>query len=686
MSKATEVHVEESGYDDVTDWAVSAVRGANNWLITLRNATDEGIDEWSDEFTGGKNGIMSYAEALTAQALTKQHAPVEQPDWQTLRKRYYRTDLKKILEWINHEDGPQFRPTPYIAGEDDDTGIDTQDFTVSATFATSAILETLESEIELGPDIDEDEVQNALERNLDWLLKNKIDDDSDLNADDAAGWAWVGEDSDHYGELDQPANYFTYSAVIVLCDFLQYRDNDIVENVISDRKTELKETIKEANQFLLNEYWNEEDHWTVPTGQLDTPDEIEELLSTCYAFIGLSYIAFTLDEVDMSEEQKERMARAMNWALGYYEQDPNLWARTVEYDCGQETDQTFTDGSVPYVLLDSMVELIRYRKDITEAMPDWNRSDVREVIDDKLTPVILDKCWAGDKKYEEKGFRHIGNGELLLQYEDGAPDHNMTAIYSTGVAIETFLLNFLNEGDKIPESTQKRQDTETSTGDTTAEADTREVQRIEERTVNNIIIDGEDDSYPDEIDEQLESIQSEIEQLSSEVTTAASGEDADELEERSLEFMQDLEDYATILIEEYTIKRDWKSGICNELSKAKQSLSSSEGGEWAPMLKEINKETFITYLTQVYFCPDRETYEEHVKLSEFDTNLLLPPQYAVVGEINNKSDNFFADREQRQDYVEETLQELIQEPWGGDDMADVMHEFEQRYKDEVMES
>lgn len=683
MSKATEVSVEASEYNDITDWAVAAVRGSNNWLVTLRNATDEGINEWSDEFSGGKNGIMSYAEALTALGLAQQHAPVEQSDWQTLRQRYYEKDLQKILDWINDEDGPQFRPDPYLTGDkSSNSGIHTQNFTVSATFATSAILETIESGIEFGPDIETSDIEDALRTNLSWLLDNRIDD---VETENAAGWAWVGEKSEHYGDLDRPANYFTYSAVIVLCDFLQYRKHDVVDTVVSDREDDLKEAIDEAHQFLLNEYWDD-DHWTVPTGQLDTADEIEELLSTCYGFIGLSYIAFTRDAIEMTSEQKEQMGEAMNWALNYYEEDPNLWARTVEYECGQETDQTFTDGSAPYVLLDSMVELLNFRGGIIEEMSGWSEDDIEEAAHQKLAPVILDKCWAGDQAYEEKGFRHIGNGELLLQRADGSPDHNMTAIYSTGVAMETFLLNVLEEGSSIPRETEKSQSTETSSKDLSAEGDISDVQRVEKRTVNNIILDGESSSYPDEIDEQLANIQSEVEQLSDEVSKTASEETESGLDKRGLDFMQQLDDLALVLAEEYTIKRNWKDGICQELGKAKQSLGSSQGSEWPHLLKRINKENFITYLTQVYFCSDQETYEDNVKLSEYDTNLLLPPQHGIVTEINDKDSDFFTDSDERRGYVEQAVADMIAEPWGGQEVPDAMHEFEQRYKNRVMKN
>jgi hypothetical protein len=682
MSQATQVDIDDIDYDDVTDWATAAVRGANNWLVTIRNATDEGIEEWSDEFTGGRTGIMTYAEGLTALALTKQFAPVDRPDWQTLRDRYYREDFRYVLDEINHEDGPRFRPDPYLSGEDG--GIETNNFTPSATFAGSVILESLKAGVDFGENIEYSEIETALETVLEWLLANKIDDEEKLETEDAAGWGWVGSESSHYDEMVRPSNYYTYSAVIVLSDLLQYRKSiDLVDRVVARHETELKEVLEEANEFLLNEYW-EETSWTVPTGVTQTADDIEKLLSTCYAFIGLSYIAFSRDDIDMDADQKERMGKGMNWAISFYENDPYVWGKVVEYDCGAETELTFTDGSAPYVLLDSMVELLNFREGIIDHLDDFDRDEIETKAQRELAPTILDKCWAGDVEFEEKGFRHIANGDLLIQRQDGAPGVNMTAIYSTGVAMETFLLNFLEEGDLIQDIGAQEQLTDADDSGTDAESvDEGGTRHVENRTVNNIILDGESDDYPDEIGEQLENIQNEVSQLSAELG-GDDGEASAVVIERTRAFMTQLSECAFVLGQEYSEEIDWKEDVCNDLGNAREKIGQSLQKNWPTKFKRKNTQRFVEYLGKLYFCPDRATYEDEVKLKD-DYTLLLPPQRAIFDEVEEWDDDDFAETDARKTFVEEAVGDLTAEPWGGEDISDVIHAFEKRFKKEVIE-
>jgi len=679
MSQTTQVDLSDADYDDVTEWATAAVRGANNWLVTIRNATDEGIEEWSDEFTNGRTGIMTYSEGLTALALAEQFAPVDRPDWQTLRSRYYQEDLRYILDEINADDGPRFKPDPYLTTEDG--GIETDNFTPSATFAGSVLLESLKAEIDFGDNIEYSEVETALETVLEWLLSNKIDDDEKLDTSGGAGWAWVGSQSSHYGEMVRPSNYYTYSAVIVLSDLLQYRKTlDLVDRVVSRHEGELRATLEEANAFLLNEYWDG-DSWTVPTGVTQTADDIEKLLSTCYAFIGLSYIEFNRDDIDMDSEQRERMGQAMNWAVNFYEDDPYVWGKVVEYDCGAETDLTFTDGSAPYVLLDSMVELINFREEIIDYVDDFERREIEQKAREELAPTILDKCWAGDGEFEEKGFRHIANGDLLIQRRDGAPGVNMTAIYSTGVAMETLLLNFLEEGDLI----QNIGAQERATGDAERTDDGRSdaggARPVENRTVNNIILDGEGGGYPDEIDEQLANIQNEVSKLSAELASDAASEAS---AERTRAFMEQLSEYTFVLGQAYSENVDWKQDVCNDLGNAKEKIGQSLQKNWPTKFKRKNTERFVEYLAKLYFCPDEETYVDEVKLKD-DYTLLLPPQRAVFDEVESWDAEQFADEEARRSFVEGVVTDLTAEPWGGEDVSDVVHSFEKRFKKEVME-
>jgi hypothetical protein len=672
-----------SGYENVDEWATAAVRGANNWLVTLRNATDEGIDPWSDEFTSGRNGIMTYAEALTALALTEQFAPVDRPDWNTLRRRYYQEDLKYILDRINAEEGPKLKPEPYLRSDDDDesvsSGLDTNHFTVAATFSTSAILESLQAEVDFGDEIDEDEIKDALDTNLEWLLSNAIEGES-LQTPDAVGWAWLGSESDRFDEMNpRPANYFTYSVTIVLCDLLTYRNIDVVDEVVTEHEADLVSALKGANEFLLEEYW-EGDYWSIPTGIAGEVRNKEKLLSTCYAFIGLSYIAASLDDVDVASEQGERMATAMNWALNYYEEQPNLWALTVDYDCGPE--ETFTDGSAPYVMLDSLLELINYRPELIDDVDDFDRSAIEGKIREKLAPVVLDKCWAGDRRFEQKGFRHIGEGDRLLRDPDGAPEYNMTAIYSTGVAIETFLLNFLEEGENFDFGTETDTESASVAGSTEAiEEPDSAPHQVERKTVNNIILNenGEEGDVPEAVGEQLRDIQSEVRALSAELGDGSDDGAVRELETRSLAFLSDLNDCESTLDEEYD--EHWVD-VTDDLGSAKQPIASSLQENWEEKFKRINTGQFTEYLREVYFCPDRETYDERVAFGE-RTTLLLPPQRAIVDEISGWNDERFTDTDGRRGYVEERVGELTEEPWGGEDISDAVYQFKKRFEEET---
>lgn len=670
-----------SGYEDVDEWATAAVRGANNWLVTIRNATDEGIDPWSDEFTKGENGIMTYAEALTALALTEQFAPVERSDWSTLRRRYYQNDLEVVLEHITAEDGPNFRPNPYLTGGDGQgERLETDNFTVAATFSTSAILESLQAGIDLGDDIERADLEAALETNVEWLLSNAVEGER-VTADDAIGWAWLGSESSQFEEMDpSPVNYFTYSATIVLCDLLNYRGIDLVDDVVTKYETELRETLEGASRFLQNEYW-EGEYWSVPTGVMGEVSNKEKLLSTCYAFVGLSYAAASLEGIEITDERSDRMATAMNWALTYYDDQPNLWALTVDYDCGP--DHQFTDGSAPYVLLDSLVELINRRPELVEHVADFDADTIREKVRGKLAPVILDKCWAGDPRFEQKGFRHIGNADRLIKSRDGAPEYNMTAIYSTGVAIETFLLNFLEEGKQFSFGDEfEEEESGGATGSTeVAETPDGTPQQVERKTVNNIILNegGEEGGVPEAVDEQLRDIQSEIQELSAELGDGSDEAAVQELETRSLTFLSELNDCESTLDEEYD--EHWVD-VTDDLGSAKQPIASSLQENWEEKFKRINTGQFTEYLREVYFCPARETYDERVAFGD-RTTLLLPPQRAIVDEIGDWDDEAFRDTDARRGYVEGRVAELAEEPWGGEDISDAVYQFKKRFEEET---
>lgn len=689
-------------WDTVELWASEAVRGANDWLVTIRNAEDEGIDPWSDQYandqteaktndTDQDSGILSYSEGLTALTLTDTYA--KKYGWLQLQPNIYAKDIKQIIgitekskaeiRGILTEDGePGYTPAPYM---DQDL---TNHFTDAVSFSTSVLMGALDTQVNITQEgLEENDITDALEQNLDWLLKNGIE------TEDRIGWSWIGSDAPNYvsddDSLHQPHNYFTYSAVIALVDFYiggtGDEANDKIKQMAEDRKGDLISTLEGATEFLLNENWTSQaardDAWTLP----GEPTEAN-LMMTCYTIIALSYIDYNVKEIDV---KTEKVNKSMNYVWGEIQrkekaESASLWDLKQEYTCNMsdQSGSAYTDGSGPYLLLDAVYEFLNYELgDVSEVaskdeMEDWAN---------KFAQRILLKCWAGDEGFPQKGFRHLGAAAKA----EKSPSENPTAIYTTGVAIETFLTNVLQGEIKPPSVNKEGGDGETESESIGVTDDSPTSKPVQDKTIN-IIYDGEDGDNGDdgtdsnEITHQLESIQSDVKQLTKEIPKIASEETAGALDERSLEFMQQINDLAMILSEEYTINQGWKSDICQELSKAKQSLSSSKGGDWAPMLKRINKDNFITYLGQVYFCSNKEKYEEDVKLSESDTNLLLPPQHNIAVEINNKDSDFFADSNKRRNYLEQAVGDMIANPWGEEDMPDAMHEFEQRYKNEVM--
>jgi hypothetical protein len=64
---------------------------------------------------------------------------------------------------------------------------------------------------------------------------------------------------------------------------------------------------------------------------------------------------------------------------------------------------------------------------------------------------------------------------------------------------------------------------------------------------------------------------------------------------------------------------------------------------------------------------------------------LLPPQYQAYKQVEGWEDEKFADEDARKSYVEETVDELTEEPWGGQSVRDTAREFSDWYEKEVIE-
>lgn len=423
----------EEGFGSLDEWASEAVRGANNWLVTLRNAEDEGFDPWSDQFAAGgvegveqtdsDTGLMSYSEGLTTLAMTNQFAE-RRNDWKQLQPDLYRKDIQRLLDDLLDEN---YTPEPYLSGDL------TDDFTDAVSFSTSALIGALQSGITLTTedvDVGKADIKEALERNLQWFLDNEVEME-----DGAIAWAWAGSTD---RENPVPENYFTFSATYPLCDLLRESENPDIQSVVEGYEDRIRGHLEETRAFLRDYYW-EGDHWTGPELQS------EEMMASCYAILALSYIADTLDE-PLDETERQRVSKAINWLLGRIERDmEQIWSVKEAYICDTSN---YTDGSGPYLFLDTISEFLNYDIGSIDEM-DYSAAEV-ESIRDELAEQVLDKLWAGDFHYREKGFRHLQAPRALLQGTD--PKANPTVIYTTQVGVETFLLNFLEEGTKLKAS------------------------------------------------------------------------------------------------------------------------------------------------------------------------------------------------------------------------------------------
>ncbi|MFC7043776.1 hypothetical protein [Halonotius sp. GCM10025705] len=189
------------------------------------------------------------------------------------------------------------------------------------------------------------------------------------------------------------------------------------------------------------------------------------------------------------------------------------------------------------------------------------------------------------------------------------------------------------------------------------------------------------DNYPDKIDNQLESIEKKVDHLSEgiEDSSELDQNDLEEIRRRNRKFGDELGYLMQSLRETY---EDW-TAITDVLSTAQNSMVGSAGGDWDDDLKRINIEDFVRYIAKVYYCTDQETYEE-IKMDEDDVKWLFVPQRKMVDEIEDWDNEKFADDDERKSMIEERVDELIEDPWGGKSMKQSVIEFEERYEEEVV--
>lgn len=395
MPKDENLKLKHSAYESVKD--------ASNWMIDLRKAAPkEGFGPWGDGFTDYKQGVMNTAEGLTTMFLVNEYNEREKLGLPVLDKATLIKDLKWLISSIEKEG---YTGTPYLKKES------TENFTDAVSFVLSSFLGTYKI-VEGDP---KEEVKKHIENATKWFLFNKIEKEG------TCGWSWMGSEEMKKREVEYPPQtYFTYSALIPLCDVLSE-----AEVVISEFKDDIIEIIQRAKNFLIK-YNRLKNGWIAftPTDKF-TPldyDEIEpkpHFISTCYAVLALTTIKNRVKNIEFSADDEKVIHDAMNWIHDLVgKKVDKLFAYTTSYICTSAKELYF-DGTTPYTLLNTLTEYFI-------AYPD-KREDYKKFCDDLVKEAIT-KCWGGTGY----GFKHFVS-------KDPDDKGNIIAIYATAAAIETFL-------------------------------------------------------------------------------------------------------------------------------------------------------------------------------------------------------------------------------------------------------
>jgi len=666
----------ESWEGSLDRWATEAVKGSNNWLITLRNAEDEGYAPWSDYYTEEESegnqstGIMSYSEGLTALSITEEHVKEQRKKgnktWEVLDEDLYVEDTKKLIGYILDKDYIEDEPTGYTPEPYLPAGL-TTDFTDAVSYSTSALLGAITSGIELEKGKDEgfrEDLIEALEANVQWFLEN--DKRTGVDAENALGWAWIGDEDDTDG-LYEPQNYYTYSAVYPLCDLLD-EDDKRVNEAIEDYRGRIEGHLNEAKNFLVKEHWDGE-KWRGPTGS----QENKQIAFTCYTILALSYMDAKVDSdgVSLVQEDRKRMSEGINWVLNTVFEKNNIedvWDKSAEYDCGP--DDNYEDGSIPYLVLDTITEFVRFEENIGDMKyVDYTKKEMREKRDE-LAERILYRCWAGDKDYSRKGFRHIGHSPSLLKGVN--MEKNPTVIYTTQVGIETFFLNVLqedtDEGEregsaKVKEERKAKKDTGVDTADspTTGVLVGGEEIMVHANESGELqasafgVSETDARNLSDRIEKKIERVR---QGLKEKLSDPGSSPDMSEAEELNLKFLQ----------------RESKIG--NDLNRSAQDLvvkiGNKVGADWKTMLSKNRDieyhcgDVTANLLSELYF----ETHpgDFRGKVSDFlddDTeegpgrSRLLKPWVDEMNSLTQLDDKEIEDHVTRKQKIDESIDSLV---------------------------
>jgi hypothetical protein len=386
--------------------AYKAVKEACKWLIVQRNAAPlEGFGPWSDMFVNSEQGIMNTCEGLTAMFVANEYNRKEDLHIPVLDQNMLISDVKWLMSKVEEEG---YRGTPYLGHDTVENFIDAVSYGISVFLgARSMVTGTLKEQVEK-------HISDAT--NL--LLSNKVE------VEGTYGWSWMGsEEMKRKGVVYQPQTYFTYSALIPLCDVLNE-----APDLITDIKADIINTIQGGKEFLIKQNrmdvgWInfEPTEDLVPHLYVDL-DPRPNIVPTIYAILTLSYIKNNVQSITFEKEDEKIISDAVNWVTGLIGKRKNLIFQLKEYYVlySQEEEKSYFDGCAPYTILNALAEYYN-------AYPEVKTEEQEKTLYD-IAQVILNKLWG----QENSGFRHI------VSRKSDAKE-NILVVYATSIAIQALL-------------------------------------------------------------------------------------------------------------------------------------------------------------------------------------------------------------------------------------------------------
>lgn len=142
---------------------------------------------------------------------------------------------------------------------------------------------------------------------------------------------------------------------------------------------------------------------------------------------------------------------------------------------------------------------------------------------------------------------------------------------------------------------------------------------------------------------------------------------------RNLKFLRMVQELRGVLEDEYD--ENWGE-VCDYQSGVAIKLQQNWEYKW----RQKNETQFIAFLTQSYFCTGKKMYQEEVKIPDNDIAFLLPPQHRVVEEINQWDNEDFSDTDNRKTYLEEKVNNMIENPWDKNSIPEIAKEFKEYHE------